>query len=130
MRSTSERGVEVLRVLALSIRADQDVGLTDKRPTTVAALRPRATDPEMIATLRDYRPPYNQQIGFEPLGLRQALNKIAHADPRKSGFYADDQSHDLILTGNDHGHGWIALISLIDLCSVVKALPDEATRKQ
>ncbi len=81
MVSASERGVEMLRILALSIRADQDAGLTDSNPAAVGALRVGATDDEITRTLTEYRPPYTQQRGFNQLTLRQALNKIAHADP-------------------------------------------------
>lgn len=40
MVDTSQRGVEILRVLALSIRADQDFRLTDRDATAVGVLRP------------------------------------------------------------------------------------------
>lgn len=124
MRDTSTRGVEVLRILALSIRADQDVGLTETDPTPVGALRTNVTEAEALTAVRNYQPPCGQLEGFAPLKLRQALNKIAHADPARSGFFADDNTHDLILTGLDRGSIWIAVISLIDLCRVVKSLPD------
>jgi hypothetical protein len=81
------------------------------------------------AAIRDYRPPYGQQSGYTPLGLRQALNKIAHADPIRSGFFADNNTHDLILSGVNQGDTWIAVISLIDLCSVIKSIPDVSTRQ-
>lgn len=124
MLETSERGVEVLRILALSIRADQDCGLTNDDPTTVGAWRSSVTDAEATAMIRDYGPPAIKQVGFEPLTLRQALNKIAHANPSRSGFYADGETHDLILSGMNLGRGWIAVISIIDLCRVIKSIPD------
>lgn len=129
MVSASERGVEVLRILALSIRADQDAGLTNNTPATVGALHVSATDEEITVTLKNYRPPYNQANGFVPLRLRQALNKIAHADPERTGFYVDANNHDLILTGTNRGDSWIAVISLLDLCRVIKALPDARIRR-
>lgn len=128
MVETSRRGVEILRILALSIRSDQDFGLTENGSTPVGALQNVATDAELVAAIRDYRPPYDRLTGFAPLKLRQALNKIAHANPSRSGFFADEHTHDLILTGEDRGDMWIAIISLIDLCSVIVALPDEQTR--
>lgn len=128
MLSASERGVEVLRILALSIRADQDSGLTTNEPTRVGALRQRATDGEIGAILSGYKPPYNQQPGFEPLTLRAALNKIAHADPGRTGFYVDGDTHDLILSGTHRGDTWVAVISIIDLCRAIKSLPDGKTR--
>jgi hypothetical protein len=124
MLETSQRGVELLRILALSIRGDQDHGLIDNVPTAVGALRSGATEDEVISVIRDYRPPYDQLSGFTALGLRQALNKIAHADPTRSGFFANNENHDLILSGVDQGRTWVAVISLIDLCRVIKSLPD------
>jgi hypothetical protein len=129
MRDTSTRGVEVLRILALSIRADQDAGLTGTDPTSVGAFRSNATEAEALAAVRTYRPPCSQLPGFVPLKLRQALNKIAHADPTCSGFFADDTTHDLVLTGVERGAAWIAVVSLIELCRVVKSLPDANTRQ-
>jgi hypothetical protein len=129
MLDTSKRGVEILRILTLSIRSDQDFGLTNNDSTPVGAFRTKANQAEVLGTIRDYRPPYGQQSAFTPLGLRQALNKIAHADPTRSGFFADNKTHDLILSGVNQGDTWIALISLIDLCSVIKSIPDVRTRQ-
>ncbi|MGD0008925.1 MAG: hypothetical protein ABSE93_10320 [Terriglobia bacterium] len=129
MHSTSERGVELLRTLASSIRSDQDYGLINSDPAAVGALRSRATEKEVKAIISEYRPPYSRLNGFEPLGLRQALNKIVHADPTRSSFFATDQIHDLILTGVNRATRWIAVISVIDLCRVIKALPDVKIRK-
>src|SRR5439155_1674761 len=76
MIDNSKRGVEVLRILALSIRSDQDFGLTNNDSTPVGAFRSKATQAEVLGAICDYRPPYGQQRGYAPLGLRQALNKI------------------------------------------------------
>ena len=129
MIETSRRGVEILRVLALSVRSDQDFGLTDNDHAPIGALRPKASEADVAAAIHSYRPPYNALVGFVPLSLRQALNKIAHANPARSGFFADSDTHDLILTGTNQGDTWIAVISLIDLCRVIKALPDVQTRR-
>lgn len=129
LADTSKRGVEVLRILALSIRSDQDFGLTINDPTPVGALKPDATQAEVLSVIRDYRPPYSQLSQYNPLTLRQALNKIAHADPTRSGFFADNDTHDLILSGVNQGSIWIAVISLIDLCRVIKSLPDASLRQ-
>jgi hypothetical protein len=126
---TSKRGVEVLRILALSIRSEQDFGLTNNDSAAVGAFKSRATHAEVLAAIRDYRSPYSKQGGYTPLGLRQALNKIAHADPTRSGFFADNNTHDLILSGVNQGNTWIAVISLIDLCSAIKSIPDVRTRR-
>jgi hypothetical protein len=129
MLETSQRGVEVLRILALSVRSDQDYGLTNNDLTPIGALRSNATQAEVIAAINHYNPPYSQLVGFLPLGLRQALNKIAHADPNRSGFFANNDTHDLILSGVDRSITWIAVISLIDLCRVINVLPDARTRR-
>jgi hypothetical protein len=128
MVSASERGVEVLRILALSIRADQDVGLTNNNPAAVGALRVDVTDDEITRTLTDYQPPYTQQRGSRPLTLRQALNKIAHANPQRTGFYVDANTHDLLIAGTNRGESWLAVISILDLCRVIKSLPDAKIR--
>lgn len=124
MLDTSERGVEVLRVVALSVRSDQDYGLTNRDPTPVGALRQNGTPQDIIDTITGYRPPYSALNGFGPINLRQALNKIAHADPRHAGFFADGTTHDLILSGTERGNTWVAVISLLDLCRVIQVLPD------
>jgi len=129
MLDASQRGVEVLRILALSIRSEQDYGLTNNDSTPVGALRSNTTQVEVLDAIQNYRPPYSQLNGYAPLGLRQALNKIAHADPTGSGFFADENIHDLILSGVNQGTKWIAVISLIELCSVIKSLPDIRTRR-
>jgi hypothetical protein len=124
MRDASTRGVEVLRILALSIRSDQDYGLTQMGSDSVGAFCDAASDSEASAFIQNYRPPYRQLGGFVPLGLRQALNKVAHANPARCGFFADGQTHDLILTGDDRGKSWIAVVSVIDLCTLIEAIPD------
>jgi len=128
MLETSQRGVEILRILALSIRSDEDFGLTESGSTPMGALRTRATPADVSSAIRDYRPPHANLSGYTPIRLRQALNKIAHADPTRSGFYADNDTHDLILTGLLQGSLWIAVISLIDLCRVIKSIPDVRIR--
>lgn len=129
MLDASQRGVEVLRILALSVRSEQDYRLTGNDSTPVGALRSNATQVEVLDAIQNYRPPYSQLNGYAPLSLRQALNKIAHADPTGSGFFADENAHDLILSGVNQGSRWIAVISLIELCSVIKSLPDIRTRR-
>jgi hypothetical protein len=122
---TSQRGVELLRILALSIRADQDYGLTNNDRVPVGAFMSSATQDEVSVMFSDYRPPYGKLRGSRALGLRQALNKIAHANPTRSHFFADEGTHDLILSGLDRGETWIAVISVIDLCRVIQSLPDK-----
>jgi len=129
INSTSVSGVELLLVLALSIRSDQDYGLTKGNAEPVGAFRAKATEDEVAAAIKGYQLPYDRLKGFSPLALRQALNKIAHADPKRNSYFANEQTHDLILTVVDRGEKWIAVISLIDLCRVIKSLPDAGVRR-
>ncbi|WNZ22275.1 hypothetical protein HJG54_04960 [Leptolyngbya sp. NK1-12] len=125
LQEASERGIEILRVLALSIRSEQDFGGIPSIRTTVGALKRSANTSEVLSTLNSYRPPYDGRTGFEPLSLREALNKIAHANPYRAGFFADSAVHDLILSGNHGSNTWIAIVSIADLCRVIKSLPDQ-----
>jgi hypothetical protein len=126
LQDTSTRGVEILRILALSVRSDQDYGLTDGHSDTVGAVRADVVAVEASSVIQTYRPPYSALPGFNPLRLRQALNKIAHANPSRCGFFADESIHDLILTGADRGSSWLAVVSISELCSVIESLPDAA----
>jgi hypothetical protein len=127
MLEASRRGVEVLRVLALAIRSDQDYGRTARPSTQVGALKLHATPTEIADSIRSYRPPYRSLRGYQSLDLRGALNKVAHLDPSRSSYFADARCHDLILAGDRGVDAWIAVISLLDLCSVIQALPDATT---
>jgi hypothetical protein len=125
LQESSERDIEILRVLALSIRSEQDVGGIPPICTTVGALKRSANTSEVSATLNSYRPPYSGRTGFEPLPPREALNKIAHANPYRTGFFADNAVHELILSGNHGSNTWIAIVSIADLCRAVKSLSDQ-----
>lgn len=124
IQETSVRGVEVLRVLALSVRSDQDTGLTERGSSPVGALISGLTADEARSVVAAYRPPFKALENAVPLHLRQALNKIAHADPRVSSFFANEDVHDLVLSGEYQGTGWVAVVSLVELCDVIGALPD------
>lgn len=124
LRDTSTRGVEILRILALSIRSDQDYGLTHAQADIVGAFRADAPSADAFAAVQTYRPPYTGLPGYTPLRLRQALNKVAHANPSQCGFFADERTHDLVLTGTERGRSWVAVVSIPDLCSVIESLPD------
>ena len=54
-------------MLALSIRSEQDFGILPSIRTTVGALNRSTNTSEVSATLNNYRPPYNEKAGFEPL---------------------------------------------------------------
>lgn len=124
LHDTSVRGVEVLKILALSVRGDQDYGLIPRECPRVGALRTNVSIAEVDLISESYRPPYTNLDGFSPLSLRDALNKIAHASPAGNGFCANAETHDLILTGKLGDRRWMAVISLIDLCKVIASLPD------
>jgi hypothetical protein len=128
LQESSERGVEILRALALSVRSEQDFGGIPSIRTTVGALNRSTNTREVSATLNNYRPPYSEKAGFEPLLLREALNKIAHADPNKAGFFADEVVHELILSGNQRANTWIAIVSISELCRAIKSLPDQSVQ--
>jgi len=118
-----------LRVLVLSIRSEQDYNKEFKKATQdipVGALKRSVSNNDVSDTINSYRPPYSKKSDFEQLRLREALNKIAHADPSKTRFFANDVVHDLILSGKDNmGKTWIAIVSIVDLCRAVKLLPDQ-----
>lgn len=83
MLSASTRGIEVLRILALAIRSEQDAGLTSRVNHPVGAIRNNPTQRDTDAFLGgDYQPHWSEQADFESLDLRNALNKIAHADTK------------------------------------------------
>jgi len=124
MREYSNRGVELLRILALAIRSEQDAGRLMKLPARVGSFKDNVAHDEIALFPQYYRPPYKKVRSSKSLKLRDGLNKIAHADPGRSSFYADDTTHDLILCGKNQGKYWIAILSILDLCLVIKCMPD------
>ena len=129
LQESSEKGIEILRILALSIRSEQDFGNLPKRSITVGALKNAVSENEITVTLSNYQPPYEEKNDFEPLVLREALNKIAHANPSRAGFFASTATHDLILSGKKGDRNWVAILSIIDLCHAIKSLPDQTTQQ-
>jgi hypothetical protein len=65
LQESSEKGIEILRVLTLSIRSEQDFGSIPSIRTTVGALNRSTNTSEVSATLNNYRPPYSGKPGFE-----------------------------------------------------------------
>jgi len=128
MVATSIEGVQILRALALAVRSEQDFDLIPPEQSIVGALKKRnATKSDAETTKRNHG--YSAMLklpDFEPLKLRQALNKIAHADPTTADYYVapTDQAHDLLLFGENRGDQWFAVLSLLELIRVVRALPD------
>lgn len=129
LNESSTKGIEILQILALSIRSEQDYDQEFKNAThniTVGALKSEANNNEFFDMVKSYRPPYNQVTNFKQLSLREALNKIAHVNQDQTNFFANDIIHDLILFGKDFkGKTWIAIISINELCRAVKQLPDQ-----
>lgn len=124
LNSSSAEGVEILRILALAIRSEQDQDNIPSIITSVGALNRNFEEDKWAGFRESYAPPPSAIDGFEPLPLREALNKIAHADGPKSGYFADPENHDLILFGKLGNKWWAAIISIPNLCRVVKELPD------
>lgn len=117
---------EIVHILAVSFRSDQDAGLMPRQTETVGALRLNVTDADAAAFTADYHPPHGSLQGCKPLQLGSALSRAAQHDLSHDGFYADEQTHDLIVGGTEGGAAWIAVVSLFDLCRVIMALPDAA----
>lgn len=122
--SASKRGVEVLRILALAVRTDQDWSLLAPDNSQVGALKNDVSETDIEAIIAAFKGPYRELIGFEPLNLREALNKIAHMHPTRGSFFASDSHHDLMLSGSKQNKSWVAVMSLLELCRLVKRLPD------
>lgn len=130
LSKVSQEALELLRMLALAIRNEQDYGLATDPALNMGSLKPDA-EPNEGLTLLEYcrcmrRPPSTDLQGFGTLGLREALNKVAHADPNQSGFYADSYYHYLILSGTWRSREWVAIFSVPSLCDAIEALPDES----
>ena len=128
MKECSVEGVKILRALALAVRSEQDFDLVPKSQHIVGVLkRANAYPADAIAV--------KQHCGFQsmlqasdyiPLYLREALNKIAHADPLSADYYIGPlhRNHDLLLYGENHGQRWFAAISVLELIKAIQSLPD------
>lgn len=130
MRDASVEGVQILRALALAVRSEQDFDLVPTATEVVGNFKSLgSTMGDAILVKQSFG--YERVLekpGFAPLGLRQALNKIAHADPTCADFYVGPghSSHDLLLFGDNHGSRWFAAISLLRLIEAVRCLPDRS----
>ncbi len=128
MEATSKQGVQLLRALALAVRSEQDFKLVPTAAPVVGALKSEGAMPSDGYEVKQ-RGGYAGMLevnGYAPLNLRQALNKIAHADPQTADYYVRvmDQAHDLLLYGEDRRKKWFAAISLLELVKAIRALPD------
>lgn len=128
MRECSIEGVKLLRALALAVRSEQDFDLAPNPMTIVGALKKENALPADAVEVK-------QRCGYEsmlcvndyvPLKLRQALNKIAHADPETADYYIGpgDRNHDLLLFGEDRRQKWFAVVSILELVRAIRSLPD------
>lgn len=65
---------------------------------------------------------------YGPLTLREAFNKIAHADPETADYYIRGNpltiNHDLLLFGEYRNRKWFAVVSIIELIKAIRSLPD------
>lgn len=128
MRRTSKEGIQLLRALSTAIRSEQDFNLIPPGRAVVGALKSAGATP---ADAREAKGGSGyasvlMRPGYAPLHLREALNKIVHADPRTADFFvgALDHAHDLLLYGEHRGDAWFAAVSLLELIEVIRALPD------
>jgi hypothetical protein len=129
MVESSIEAVQLLRALALAVRSEQDfAAIPPAVAVVVGALKSTgggAADVEEAKRRRGYEALLGL-AGFQPLMLREALNKIAHADPRAADYYVGprDNAHDLLLTGSRGGHQWFAAVSVLQLIRAIHTLPD------
>jgi len=131
MAETSKDGVQLLRALAVAVRAEQDFALVPNAVAVcVGALKERDAEPHDVIQAKQNHGYEGllRSVGYVPLGLRQALNKIVHADPRRADYYvgAWNPVHELLLFGTDRGHAWFAAISIPELAKAIRTLPDAA----
>ncbi|MCC7452622.1 MAG: hypothetical protein IT222_00535 [Crocinitomix sp.] len=125
---SSQRGVEILRSLALAIRSEQDFDIIPDNLSTVGLLKTGLFSIDDISQIKMNHGfnGHSGKEGYANIRLRECLNKIAHANPNLSGFYvsAGTNDHDIILTGENRGRNWLAIISLNRLIDAVKSLQD------
>src|SRR5437870_11765482 len=110
MNECSVEAVKLLRALALAVRSEQDFGLASNPVTIVGALKNNNVS---AADALEVRFGYKCMLGvhgYTPLTLRQALNKIAHADPKTADYSVgpSDIKHELLLFGTERGTKWFA----------------------
>ena len=130
MLESSKDGVQLLRALALAVRSEQDFDLVPRTHSIVGALKSEGAQPSdaVEAKQRGGLTSLLRIKGYVPLNLRGALNKIAHADPRRADYYfgPGNLEHDLLLFGTDRGRDWFAAVWLPELVHAIRSLPDAA----
>ena len=126
MVETSIDGIALLRALALAVRSEQDYG---------HGLRGSEIVGQQVVDTSEADRLVNQIRGIpislqsQPLVLRDALNKIAHADPALGSYNVEGEAHDLVLSGTQGKRQWVAVISLPKVIAVLRAYPDFQVRK-
>lgn len=123
MLQTSERALEVLRSLSLAIRSEEDYGMT-MTGGRVGLKKRMVSERAATQFIEEYRPPYTAHQDASALSLRQALNKIAHAHPTNTDYRAGASFHELLVCDSNGTEHSVTVISILDLCSAIKHLPD------
>ena len=128
LERSSIDGVNILKILALSVRPEQDFGSLPASRKQVGKLLCNPGTTEIQSALTAGQSPPIALPKSTPLELREALNKIAHMNPLpgKSSFAVDEQRHEVILTNEKDRSPWIAVLDIPALCNTIKALPDRA----
>ena len=121
MIETSISGVELLRALALAIRSEQDYGNGLRGDEIVGCL---VSDTDQASYLVNQHKGIPESFAPQSIGLRDALNKVAHANPGLSSYNVEGDRHDLILSGTLRSQNWVAVISLPKIADVLRAFPD------
>ena len=120
---TSKSGVEILSILALSIRRGMDYGEIENDKSGVVGgikLNIELSNAEIFKS--NYLGPYTNNTDLRVLNLRNALNKIAHFNAARSSFYVDK-----ILIGDLNDKYWVAVINIDKFCQSIRNLPDKNT---
>lgn len=127
MQDASTRGVDVLKILVMSVRPEIEHGMIANPQDAVGTVIENVS-PELVDSfVSSYRPTHANLTHSRPLTLREALNKIAHASPLGNGFFADRDTHDLLLNGEYNRRKWIAVVSIVKVCDLILKLPDQPT---
>lgn len=121
----SVKGRDLLDILALTIRREMDEE-REKLTTQVVVgyLNENVKREQQNAFIKDYAPDHPAKKNFEALSLRDACNKIAHTKISSTGFFVNDERHDVILCGKYYGKNWIAVIDIPKFANCVQELPE------
>ncbi len=131
MKESSIEGVKLLRALASAVRSEQDFELAPRSTAVVGVLKNENALPTDAIDVKRHGG-YESMLGAEgyvPLKLREALDKIMHADPQTADYYIGGYpgvvtNHDLLLYGEYRGQKWFAAVSILDLIKAIRSLPD------